>query len=691
MLNPWYQNARRRNVVDMHIEDWDPVFLSRFDPEQYVAMLVRSRSQSAVVYAHSHVGRCLYPTKVGHMHESLMGRDIFGQVVEGCRKNGISVVAYYSLIYNNWAYRTYPDWRMIRADGIGAGDTNRYGVCCPNCREYVQHVKAQIQELCTAYRFGGIRFDMTFWPTVCCCRHCRTRYAQETEFAFPSHINWLDPGWVNFQRCRERWLCEFAMEITEAVRHINPTLTVEHQSSTYFLPWPFGVTTDLVKANDFLQGDFYGGKVQSTFAKKLFCNISPNQPYGFETSSALDLRDHTSMKTVDKLRTAYYSSLANNGAFVFIDAINPDGTLNEPVYQTMGMVFEESETYEKYLGGQLCQDVGVYLSTESKFDFKENMKLADWGGKDWDITFETPHIKAAFGAARALVYENIPFGVVTRLNLSELHRFKVIILPSVSMMENEEITALRNYVKSGGGLYASDWTSLTDKQGRRGDNFMLSDVFGVDFKQFSDEDFTYMAPVGHPHLFGVYSGSYPFSLRQSQAVTEKHPAAETLAYVVLPYTKPDDYKRFASIHSNPPGRPTTHPAIILNRYGQGRSLYAAGAIEATPHHSEIFANLIRLLADKPFVFESDAPKPVEITVFHQPDKKRYLISLLNIQEELPNVPVEAIEVKMNIPQKAIGLLDVGTEKTWPFETQDNSVRFKTGRFQTFQFYALSYQ
>jgi len=33
---PWYTKAFRRNVIDMHIADWNPEFLAKFDPAAYV-------------------------------------------------------------------------------------------------------------------------------------------------------------------------------------------------------------------------------------------------------------------------------------------------------------------------------------------------------------------------------------------------------------------------------------------------------------------------------------------------------------------------------------------------------------------------------------------------------------------------------------------------------------------------------
>ena len=80
----WFENAWRRAVIDMHIPDWDAKFLSEFNPDEYVAALVRSRAQSVVCYAHSHVGLFNYPTRVGRQHAGLNGRDIVAEMIERC-------------------------------------------------------------------------------------------------------------------------------------------------------------------------------------------------------------------------------------------------------------------------------------------------------------------------------------------------------------------------------------------------------------------------------------------------------------------------------------------------------------------------------------------------------------------------------------------------------------------------------
>ena len=52
-------------------------------------------------------------------------------------------------------------------------------------------------------------------------------------------------------------------------------------------------------------------------------------------------------------------------------------------------------------------------------------------------------------------------------------------------------------------------------------------------------------------------------------------------------------------------------------------------------------------------FEATAPAAVEMTVFHQPERHRYLLSLVNFQQELPNIPVEGIAIRARLPGETI--------------------------------------
>jgi hypothetical protein len=173
-------------------------------------------------------------------------------------------------------------------------------------------------------------------------------------------------------------------------------------------------------------------------------------------------------------------------------------------------------------------------------------------------------------------------------------------------------------------------------------------------------------------------------------VVEAQPDAQVLAEIVLPYTDPADPLRFASIHNNPPGRYTDHPAVVFHRFGEGQCVYVAGDLESADPHRDLFIHLIRFLSG-PFSFAADAPKCVEVTLFHQAEPQRYLLSLVNFQKELPNVPVEGIRVRVRrdhrTPQR---LLVLPQEEKWGFEVQGNYVEFTAPRLETLLMLALEY-
>jgi hypothetical protein len=74
-------------------------------------------------------------------------------------------------------------------------------------------------------------------------------------------------------------------------------------------------------------------------------------------------------------------------------------------------------------------------------------------------------------------------------------------------------------------------------------------------------------------------------------------------------------------------------------------------IESWEHDTQraVLVNLVKLLAQKPFCVEIDAPKSVEATLFLQEERKRFVLNVINYQQELPNISIRdlAIRVRMD--------------------------------------------
>jgi hypothetical protein len=678
----WYETAYRRAVIDMHIPDWDERFLAEFNPDQYVRMLVTSRAQSIVCYAQSHVGLFNYPTKIGQQHRGLKGRDVVGELIARCHAHGIAVVLYTSLIHDRWAFDNHPEWRMRRHDGSEYGQGSRYGVVCPNS-PYREYVRAWVQELCERYDFEGLRFDMTFWVGVCYCAHCQKRFAEEVAGEMPRTVNWLDERWVAFQRKREEWLADFAAVATGTVRRLKPQATVEHQASTFPLSWTFGVGAPLVAQNDFLQGDFYGDSLQGSFVRKLLEELTPHRPFGYETSFSVELRDHTGSKSEALLEAKASAALADNAAFVFIDAMDPAGAVNPRSHRRMGRVFERLDPYYRHLGGRRVSDIAVYYSLESKFDFRGNHRPV--GQAD----ASDGHTASAMMAARWLIARHLPLGVITKKSLPRLADFKVLVLSNVNLMDEEEAAAIREYVRAGGSLYASGGSSLVHQAGRHQTDFMLGDVLGVTLRRadWSDREH-YIAPTAAGQAcFADYDAKYPAFVKGYGMEVAARAGALVLATTTLPWPAPSP-TQFSSIHSNPPWQPTEWPELVFHRFGQGRVVYASSLLETVESLGDTFIRLIRLLhAD--YRAEAEAPSAVELTLFHQPDRQRYLLSLVNFQKDLPNLPVEGIRVRLRLgPGRVREVLHLPKGKGIPFRERVGVVTFTAPRLETLAMFAI---
>lgn len=680
----WFERAWRRAVIDMHIPDWDEKFLSEFDADRYVEALVQSRAQSIVCYAHSHVGLFNYPTKVGRQHAGLKDRDIVAEMIERCHRKGIAVVLYVSVIHDRWAADQHPDWRIIHPNGGPFGRGSRHGFVCPNS-PYRDYVRAWARELAERFDLDGVRFDMTFWVCVCYCPHCQRRWREEVGGELPRMVDWTDERWVRFQRQREQWMGEFAEICTSTVKAVRPHASVEHQASIYPGSWNNGASWPLVAQNDFLQGDFYGDALQGSFVRKLLEDMTPNRPFGYETSFSVSLQDHTARKSEALLEAKASAAIADAAAFIFIDAIDPVGTVNPHAHERMGRVFDRLLPCYPDLGGERVADIGLFYSLDSRFDMRSNGQsvLEVENGAD-------THTRSTMQAARGLIAHHLPWRIVTRRSIGQPSRLKTLVLSNVHHLSAEEVAAIRAWVRDGGTLFASGATSLVLNTGQRQPDFMLSDVLGVSLVKadWTDREH-YVAPTDAGSTdFAGWDSKYPAFVRGPTIDVRALPGATVLATRTLPWPAPDP-RAFSSIHSNPPWVASDQPEVVLHPYGQGLVIYSASLIEEVATLQESFVRLLRRLCDRPS-FEVAVHPAVEVTLFHQPDRRRYLLNLVNFQHELPNVPVDGIQVHLRLPHRIRGVRRLPGGRPLRFRSTRDEMDFTVPRLETLAMLALSY-
>ena len=100
-------------------------------------------------------------------------------------------------------------------------------------------------------------------------------------------------------------------------------------------------------------------------------------------------------------------------------------------------------------------------------------------------------------------------------------------------------------------------------------------------------------------------------------------------------------------------------------------MWVAAPIEISTEsvNARLVAALLRRVLPGPYQFEVDAHPSVEMTLFHQPAKRRWLAGLLTMQQQLPAIPVPAtVRVRVAADKKVTAVVHLPERKFLRFKT-----------------------
>jgi len=664
------------------VED-DP---GQFDPQFWLDYFKRTNSDAACLSA----GGCVayYPTKIPFHHRSqwLGETDPFGELVAGCRKLGMVVIARTDphATYQD-VYEAHPAWIARDAEGKPRrhwASPEMWVTCAlgPYNFEFMTAVK---KEIMSRYMIDGIFINRWDGSGMCFCDACRQNFKAASGFELPRTNDPQDSARRNYILWRQQRLFDLWQLWDREIRAINPNACVIPNTGGGALS-----SLDMKKIGELAETLFADRQARRGLMPpwangktgKEFRSTMGNKPIVGIFSVGLEepYRWKDSVQNDAEIRIWALEGIANDLRPWFTKF---SGTLRDRRWlKGVEELYGWHHRCEKYLRNEasLARVAMVYSQQTAWFS----------GGEQVRERVEDPSL----GMYHALIEGRIPFEMVhdRLLDAAHLDRFKTLILPNIAALSEAQCAQLRDYVKRGGSLIATYETSLYDEWGVKRKDFGLTDLFGVTFQGRVDGPMhnSYLrlerdakTSRAHPILDGlddatrIINGVWRLEVKATRDFGTP-PLTLIPSYPDLPMEKV--YPRISK---------TDQPQVYLRDLGQSRIVYFPWDIDRV--FWEVLCvehgRLLRIAVD--WATNEDRPATVtgpgilDVTVWRQ--QKSMTVHLVNLTNPMMMkgpyrefIPVGEQKVRVRLPEgraaRRIQLLVSGksprVEKTTGFIT-----------------------
>jgi hypothetical protein len=693
----WYWRPMRWFTLNM--THHDP---GRFDPDFWLDYLRRCHVDAAAWNSGGIVA--FYPTKIPFHHRArdLGDSDILGYLIEGCRKMGMVVTnrVDHSATYED-AAQAHPEW--IRRDIQGRMVPHSvmpglYETCVLGAYNE-QFMTEVMKEIVSTYRVDGFNHNRWSPREICYCEYCKTAFYKFSGMTLPAKENASDPSWGRFQEWRDIRLFELWDHWNAEIRKINP--------NAFVLP---GVAGEMDR--------FDMSKIRAR-AKTLYldyqCRTGLTPPYmaGMKGKEIAALIGTNPVGITFEAGTEDYrwkeTSQSPNEVKLWVSTGVAHG-LRPKFAKASGVVrdrrwlpvVEELYTWqwknEKYL-----RNVGYTVANVAIVHSQATVKNYSWPPKAaapandearqsyfrfdplYPPSYGATADDAAHGIYHALVEARIPCDIVhaSLLNVSDLERFAVLILPNVSCLSSAECEQIRAFVRKGGSLIATSESSLYDNDGTRRKDFALSDLFGVRCTG------PIQGPMLNSYLRVNHDKPHPLlagldGADQLSNGVYRVPVEPTVDFPVQPLFFVAPYPDNPMEEFYPRDDDKRVPELFVREIGRSRIVYFPFDVDRTfweilnRDHGALIANAVRWAAAREMPVSVTGKGMIDVAAWRQKDSMTvHLVNLTNPMMMKPPIreifPVSAQRVRLRLPDgakaRAVKLLTAGIEP--PFTVQDS--------------------
>ena len=447
-------------------------------------------------------GEYIFPSKFGPMYAPLKKRDLLKELVTECKENNLRfVAAFMGQHVQTHLSRKHPDWSFKSFKDV---KEHGYVTMGPTClclnSPYRRVLQGMTREVIEDYGVDGIYYDGIYYPPqFCFCDGCRKKYREMFGKEMPAKLR--DHNRI---KLGEETVVGWSREIRDLINETNPDVCyaldchatiIGHSDCREYIEKTY---------------DYVDVRIQECYPE-----VVNEQPYYGEMECQLmaaetgktvwwckwisripGRNDVAHPPAAIKLWGA--GTLATKSPVFFLLQRTTDiDRACIPPMREIATLWKRAR--RDMANAETVASVALFHSIESKVR-RLPIKVRE-------------HRKCFEGWYLALRNEHIPFDVISEVGLclDALAKYSVLILPNTRYMSEGVIQTVREFVKRGGALIATGFTSLSDENGKDRSNFGLADVFGANYAGVADGNYYgkrimtqyFRAPAKHPIAKGM--------------------------------------------------------------------------------------------------------------------------------------------------------------------------------------------
>lgn len=588
----WWNRAPYR-LVQTNLREID----AGMDVNAYVQSMVDANVNIVLINVGGIVAN--YPTKLPfHFRNTFMKGDLVGDLIKGLHAKGIKVIGRFDFSkINETLAAKKPEWLYVSTAGKNVNYNGQVHTC-PNGGYQQEYGKEILKEAISTYPLDGIFFNMIGYTTsdysgnyygICQCENCKKKFHDSTGHTLPVKADMNDPVFREYNAFKKNTADKLFKEIGDHIKKLNPKLMINTYADA-------GVDMIASESGAEITDEYEWNYSASDNVKRVLGSYKDRSPGNlliyFQAIGYRHVGTSPNMAKVWMLENMLHG--APLGFVVVGTLVNYEDRIFIP---TLNSLYGFHKKYEKlFTNVQSVNKIALVRGTRDEYE----------------------------GIIKLLSEEHIMYDIIepsalgTERTPRKLEEYEALILGDVSSMDDRLISVIDNYVKNGGKILATGFTSTNDALGKPLNRIRLQSL-GTDpsFEKFETAKSTYLKISDKDKVSLGQKEFKDFSIMMVYSDFLKcKPLATANSYMkFLPATRfgPPEKSYFTE------NEITNFPGVISNTLGKGKSVFIPWSLGAQYHlkghymHRRLFVSAVQNLLNVERTIVTDASPLIEIS------------------------------------------------------------------------------